>query len=85
MAALQHELAVVGTAGHLTDPVLRRADGALRLTEVGDRRGFSEAAADLAVDSDRRRSVAAAGRRLYEGEFDWPVIAGAFLAGLADC
>lgn len=74
MAALQHEVAVVGTDGHLTDEVLRGATDALRLVAVDDRDGFVAAVCALAVRADERRALASAGRRLYEDAFDWPVL-----------
>jgi glycosyltransferase involved in cell wall biosynthesis len=84
MAALQHGLPVVGTSGHLTDPALREAAPALRLTEVGDSGCFSSAAARLAADPDARAAAGAEARRLYERDFDWPVAADRLLAALAD-
>jgi glycosyltransferase involved in cell wall biosynthesis len=83
MAALQHGLPVVGTAGPLTDSILRRAAPALRLTTVGDRGAFAAAAAALAHDPAARAEAGAAARALYESEFDWPVIADRLLAELA--
>jgi glycosyltransferase involved in cell wall biosynthesis len=84
MAALQHGLAVVGTAGPLTDPVLREAGPALHLAEVGDRDGFSRAAVCLAGDREARVAAAAGALRLYGREFDWPVVAGRLIATLPE-
>jgi glycosyltransferase involved in cell wall biosynthesis len=84
MAALQHELAVLGTAGPLTDSVLREAGPALRLTVVGDADAFAAAAAALAEDEDARGAAGTAARDLYEREFDWPVIAERLLAALPE-
>jgi glycosyltransferase involved in cell wall biosynthesis len=84
MAALQHGLPVVGTSGRLTDPVLRRSTGALRLTEVGDPHAFARAAAGLAASTEDRASAAAQARRMYERSFDWPVIAERMLAALGE-
>jgi len=79
MAALQQEIAVVGTTGESTDDVL--LGDALRLTAVGDPDRFADAAADLAAHPDRRLALAVAGRALYETAFDWPVGAERVLAG----
>jgi glycosyltransferase involved in cell wall biosynthesis len=81
MTALQHEVAVVGTDGPLTDSVLR--GDALELTPVGDVDAFASAAERLAVDPERRAQLAAAGRSLYERDFDWPVLARELAAILA--
>jgi glycosyltransferase involved in cell wall biosynthesis len=78
MAALQHEVAVVATVGHLTDSVLRA--GALALSPVGDRDAFATTAFELAADHPRRARLALAGRALYEQAFDWPTIARDFVA-----
>ncbi len=84
MAALQHGLAVLGTEGPLSDRVLRESGEALRLTPVGDKSEFADAAAALAVDPPARGAMGAAARGLYERRFDWPVIAGEMLAALPD-
>lgn len=82
MAALQHEVAVVGTDGHLTDGALRRATHALRLVAVADHDAFVTAVSDLAADTEGRLALAAAGRRLYEEAFDWPVLVDRLLGAL---
>ncbi len=74
MAALQHEIAVVGTDGHLTDELLRHATGALRLVAVRERAAFVAAVCSLAANDGERRALAAGGRRLYDERFDWPVL-----------
>jgi len=87
MAALAHGRPVLGLSGPRTDAVLvRRAGDALLLSPLGDREAYARAAAQAAVDRDRLQQVGAAGRLLYESEFDWPVVAGrvsAELEGLA--
>jgi glycosyltransferase involved in cell wall biosynthesis len=82
MAALQHEVAVVGTDGHLTDSELRNTD-ALRLAPVKRPAQLGEEAARLAADAKERRSVAREGRLLYERSYDWPVISRRILEELA--
>jgi glycosyltransferase involved in cell wall biosynthesis len=74
MAALQHGVAVLGTDGLLTDTMLKTS-GSLLLCRTGDRHGFVESAAALAVDEPRRTMLAASGRALYARAFDWPRIA----------
>lgn len=73
MAALAHGRPILGLRGHNTDSVLARASDALILTPAGDAGAFARAAAALADDPARRQAIAAAGRRLYEERFDWPV------------
>lgn len=75
MAALQHAIPVVGTDGFITDSLLRRHDDALCLVPVDRADGFAEAAAGLALDSNRRQAIGAAGRAFYEQCLDWPIIA----------
>ena len=72
MAALQHELAVVGTDGPFTDGLLRDAVHALRLVPP---ERFGDAVAALAASPEDRRALGLTGRELYESHFDWPVIA----------
>jgi glycosyltransferase involved in cell wall biosynthesis len=74
MSALQHAVPVVGTDGHLTDEVLRREPGALRLVPVQDRGHFAAEAARLAKQGGERRALGQAGRDLYARSFDWPVV-----------
>jgi glycosyltransferase involved in cell wall biosynthesis len=80
MTAFQHELPVVGTAGHLTDSAFLSAGNAMVLTPVHSPDAFARAVCMLAQDPARRRSVARAGRVLYESRFDWPHVAGRMLA-----
>ncbi len=75
MAALQHGVPVVGTAGHLSDDVLRDAPG-LTLVAIGAPDDYARAVASLVRDGERRAELGAAGRQLYERSFDWPVLVG---------
>jgi glycosyltransferase involved in cell wall biosynthesis len=84
MAALQHEIAVVGTVGHLTDSILREARQALRLTPVDRPDLFVSAVAELAADPARRCALARAGRAMYEERFDWPIVVDALLEALEE-
>ena len=74
MAALQHRIPVVGTSGYLTDRAFSDASSALALVPVGQADAFVAEASRLADDPDERRLRGDAGRRLYERQFDWPVI-----------
>jgi glycosyltransferase involved in cell wall biosynthesis len=84
MAALQHGLPVLAIDGELTDGVLRRDPGALVLVGVGDPAGFRREAVRLAEDGETRAAVGAAGRRLYEREFDWSMTARRLLEALPE-
>jgi glycosyltransferase involved in cell wall biosynthesis len=83
MAALQHQLAVVGTGGPLTDSCLTRASNALQLRPVMRRDLFSDAVLGLAADPGKRSELGREGRRLYEHEFDWPILCSRLLQGLS--
>lgn len=82
MAALQHALPVVTTRGHSTGPLLTDADGSLELVDVADPAGFAAAVQRLASDEGARRALGDAGRRFYEQQFAWPVIATRFVDSL---
>jgi glycosyltransferase involved in cell wall biosynthesis len=82
MAALQHALPVIGTAGRLTDSVLAGSTDALRLLPVGQGDLFSEAVAELAHSREHANKLGLAGRALYESRFDWPVVADRLLRAL---
>jgi glycosyltransferase involved in cell wall biosynthesis len=82
MAALQHAVPVVGTAGPLTDGILARASEALTLVPVDRPDLFADAALKLAESRDVAKSRGRAGRALYTATFDWPVIAGRVLLAL---
>ncbi len=78
MAGLCEAVAVVGTAGRLTDSML--LDRGLELVEVGGPSAFAERVVEIAVDESRRSAAAAAGRALFEAEFTWDAIAARLLA-----
>jgi glycosyltransferase involved in cell wall biosynthesis len=83
IAALQHGLAVLGTRGSATDPMLEREDGhAYLLVDAGDAEVFASLVEDAVANADRREQLGAAARDLYEREFAWPVIARRMLAAL---
>jgi Glycosyl transferases group 1 len=82
MAALAHGRPVVGLRGHNTDQVLVDHPEALTLTPVGDPDAFARAAVALTGDADRRGALGDAGRRLYDEQFDWPVLARSVMSAL---
>jgi glycosyltransferase involved in cell wall biosynthesis len=84
MAALQHALAVVGTAGPLTEPGLRHEEAAITWASAGDRMGFASAALALAGDPAARSQRGLAARRLYERRFAWERIAELTIAAVAE-
>jgi len=75
MAALAHGVPVLGLRGTATDTILTGHPQALMLTPAGDRRAFARAAVELVADRSALRARGELGRRLYEAQFDWPVIA----------
>jgi glycosyltransferase involved in cell wall biosynthesis len=74
MSALQHGLPVIGTDGRLTDQILRHSSPALTLVPVDSPDQMAHAARSLVTDAKHRRTASVAARRLYEDEFDWPVL-----------
>ena len=84
MAALAHGRTVLGLRGRDTDSMLTDASDALLLTPLGDRDAYSRAAVELTSNPDRLRVTGAAGRRLYESRFAWPVLAENVAAQLAN-
>lgn len=74
MAALQHALPVVGTAGRLTDDSLMHATDSLLLVPVGQPHLFAAGVVELARNSAGRDRLGLAGRELYERNFDWPIL-----------
>ena len=83
MAALQHELPVIGTEGEFTDSIFRRSSDAVELVPEGRPDAFAETARRLASDDNARRTLATAGRALYERAFDWPVISEKLIRALS--
>jgi glycosyltransferase involved in cell wall biosynthesis len=73
---------VVATQGPVTDSILRGGGPAIALTPVGRRDEFVAAAVAVAGDGAGRAARAAAARRLYERNFDWPVISERLLDSL---
>jgi hypothetical protein len=80
LAGLQQGVAVVGTSGPLTDPML--TGRGLELVPVGNPTAFAVRVDELAMDAQRRERVAVAGRNLFETEFTWAALADRFLHGL---
>jgi glycosyltransferase involved in cell wall biosynthesis len=80
MAALQHELPVVTTQAPSTDRLLLPTGSSpMRLVGSDSPEDFEAAVLELVADADKRRSLGAAGRRFFEENFSWTIIAGRFL------
>lgn len=69
MAGLAHGLAVVTTAGRLTEP-LWEASGAVALAPAGDPEAIAGAVARLLADAAGRARLGARARALYRERFD---------------
>jgi glycosyltransferase involved in cell wall biosynthesis len=82
MAGLCQEVAVLGTRGVLTDPML--IDRGLELVDVGRADAFADHAVELAIDSGRRARAASAGRMLFDAEFTWDAIANRLLDAIGE-
>ena len=75
MAALQHGVATVGTAGCNTDAMLREQNGkALLLANVDNLEEFNQQVAMLASDTAKRAAFGIAAHSLYTREFAWDKI-----------
>ena len=72
MAALAHEVAVVGTTGSSTGSTLREARF-LALSPADVEKPFVQNVVDLLYDDEARGALAAAGGRAYAERFSWPV------------
>ncbi|HWF51439.1 MAG TPA: FkbM family methyltransferase [Solirubrobacteraceae bacterium] len=70
-AALQHEVAVVSTDGHLTDSELRDADAGLALAPVEDPVAFGALVGQLARSREDRLELGRRGRAAYERRWSW--------------
>jgi hypothetical protein len=70
MAGLQHGLAIAGTNGPLTDPILQEAnDRAFCLADSTSASQFDDCVARLAQDHQFRTELGFAARRLYRDNF----------------
>ena len=69
MAALAHGVAVVSTAGWLTEPIWRTSES-VALADAGDSAALAIEAERLIASPDARARLAAAGQRLYAERFD---------------
>jgi Glycosyl transferase 4-like domain len=69
MASLAHGLAVVTTAGWLTEPLWHDTN-AVALAPAGHADALANAAADLIASCDAREQLARRGRALYDARFD---------------
>ncbi len=86
MAGLQHAIPTVGTAGPLTDDVLRSAAGeSFLLTPVENADAFAASAISLFDSPEWRTAMGSAGRSLYDASFSFDATAQKFLRVIADC
>jgi glycosyltransferase involved in cell wall biosynthesis len=83
MAAMQHGLPIVSTAGPSTDRLLALS-GAIELVPCSQRDAFAHTAVRLIRDHAQRLALGASARALYREHFDWPVIAEALARHLGD-
>jgi glycosyltransferase involved in cell wall biosynthesis len=81
VAGLCEEVCVLGTNGKLTDS--RLAGAGLELVDPAGTEVFASRAVELALDSTRRARAAERGRRLFELEFAWDVIASRLLEAVS--
>ncbi len=79
MAGISHGVPVVTTSGHLSE-LLWSESGAVAIAPAGDRSAFVNAAQRLIKSPEERARLSAAGSRLYQQKFDWPLV----VAALAD-
>ena len=79
MAGISHGVPVVTTSGHLSESLWSES-GAVAIAPAGDRSAFVNAAQRLIKSPEERARLGAAGSRLYQQKFDWPLV----VAALAD-
>lgn len=85
MAGLAHGLATVATSGSITDDIFLRENGrALMLADINDPSLFANHVLTLALDVQRRSTIAAAGRAFFEREFAWERLGERLLRSLRD-
>jgi glycosyltransferase involved in cell wall biosynthesis len=82
MAGLAHGVPVLGLRGVNTDGILIRHAEATVMTRCRDLDAYARAAVELTADPARLGAIGAAGRRLYERSFAWPVVARLVIAAL---
>ncbi len=76
MAGISHGIPVVTTSGHLSESLWHES-GAVAIAPAGDRSAFMNAAQRLIQYPEERARVGAAGLRLYQQKFDWPLVVAA--------
>jgi len=80
IAALQHGVPVVATSGPSTDSFILEATDSVSLVHDQDPDHFAAAVCRLVSDRGRLEQIGAGGRRLFDREFDWPVLAKRLIA-----
>ena len=76
MAGISHGVPVVTTSGHLSESLWSES-GAVAIAPAGDRSAFVNAAQRLIKSPEERARLGAAGSRLYQQKFDWPLVVAA--------
>jgi glycosyltransferase involved in cell wall biosynthesis len=83
VAALQHELAIVGTLGRNTDSYLAN-DSRLTLVDVESHELFVESLVEVATDDTRRAELRRASRELFDERFSWETLATRLVGAIDD-
>ena len=76
MAGISHGVPVVTTSGHLSESLWSES-GAVAIAPAGDQSAFVNAAQRLIKSPEERARLGAAGSRLYQQKFDWPLVVAA--------
>jgi glycosyltransferase involved in cell wall biosynthesis len=76
MAGISHGVPVVTTSGHLSESLWSESR-AVAIAPAGDRSALMNSAQRLIQYPEERARVGAAGLRLYQQKFDWPLVVAA--------
>ncbi len=73
MAGISHGIPVITTSGHLSESFWSES-GAVAIAPVLDRSTFMSSVRGLIQSPEERARLGAAGLRLYQERFDWPLV-----------
>jgi len=76
MAGISHGVPVVTTSGHLSESLWTES-GAVAIAPARDRSAFMSSVRGLIQSQEERARLGAAGLRLYQQKFDWPLVVAA--------
>jgi glycosyltransferase involved in cell wall biosynthesis len=76
MAGISHGVPVVTTSGHLSESLWTES-GAVAIAPARDRSAFMSSVRGLIQSQEERARLGAAGLRLYQQNFDWPLVVAA--------